>query len=197
VAGEPACGGEARFPSEPRVYWRRDGHEVRGVLPGEICWAPRVSAVAPRTKERRAMTQQKSERCVVPKARRKPSQTEGSKRPRGGKAAPVEQQTLQLGLSFETAENPTAKAGRIAREAGTGRPVVAAHAVPKSKSNEEKSTSVMMDAVCSHLRGAFRKVASNKGAPGPDRQSVEEVRAPRRRAGERDRRAEVGDVRAG
>ncbi len=34
----------------------------------------------------------------------------------------------------------------------------------------------MMGAVCSHLREAFRKVASNKGAPGPDRQSVEEVR---------------------
>jgi group II intron reverse transcriptase/maturase len=84
---------------------------------------------------------------------------------------------LQLGLTFETAENPKARAGGVAYEAGTGRPVVAARAVPKSKSKDEKSTSAMMDAVCTHLREAFRKVASNKGAPGPDRQSVEEVRA--------------------
>jgi retron-type reverse transcriptase len=48
--------------------------------------------------------------------------------------------------------------------------------VPKSKSNEGKNTSAMMGAVCSHLGEAFRKVASNRGAPGPDRQSVDEVR---------------------
>lgn len=123
------------------------------------------------------MTQQKSERCTVPKARRKSGPTAGSKRPRGGKAAPVEQRTCQLGLSFETAENPKAQARGIVVGAAAGLPVAATHAVPESKSNEEKVTSAMMCAVCNQLREAFRKVASNRGAPGPDRRSVDEVRA--------------------
>jgi group II intron reverse transcriptase/maturase len=33
-----------------------------------------------------------------------------------------------------------------------------------------------MDAVCGKLYDAFKNVASNKGAPGPDRQSIEQVR---------------------
>lgn len=34
----------------------------------------------------------------------------------------------------------------------------------------------MMRAVCGQLRGAFQQVAANRGAPGPDRQSIEQVR---------------------
>ena len=123
------------------------------------------------------MAQQKSERCVVPEARRKSGRTTGSKHPRGGKAAPVEQRTWQLGLGFETAENPKAKAGGAVGGAEAGLLAAAPRAVPKSKNKEETTTSAMMGAVCNHLEEAFQKVASNKGAPGPDRQSVEEVRA--------------------
>ena len=122
------------------------------------------------------MTQQKSERSTVPKARRKPGQTAGSKRPRGGTAAPVEQRTWQLGLSFETAENPKAQARGVAGGTDASPLASVPHAAPKSKHREEKVTSAMMGAVCSNLRAAFRKVASNKGAPGPDRQGIDEVR---------------------
>lgn len=41
VAGKPASSGEARYPSELRVYWRRNGLEVCCRLPGEICRVPR------------------------------------------------------------------------------------------------------------------------------------------------------------
>ncbi len=56
------------------------------------------------------MTRQKSERGVVPQGRRKTVPTEGA-HPRGGKAAPVEQQPLQLRLWGETAEDPRAPEG--------------------------------------------------------------------------------------
>jgi group II intron reverse transcriptase/maturase len=82
----------------------------------------------------------------------------------------------QLGLGFETAENPKARAGGAVGGAEAGQLAPATRAVPKSKNKEETTTSAMTDAVCSHLEEAFQKVASNKGAPGPDRQSVEEVR---------------------
>ena len=41
AAGEPALSGEARYPPELRMYWRRDVHEVCCHLPGEICRVPR------------------------------------------------------------------------------------------------------------------------------------------------------------
>jgi glutathione S-transferase len=50
------------------------------------------------------------------------------------------------------------------------------HAEPKSKSSEGTAASAMMGQVCRQLRTAFQHVAANKGAPGPDRQSIEEVR---------------------
>ena len=49
-------------------------------------------------------------------------------------------------------------------------------AAPKSKSRDGKVTSVTMEEVVEHLETAFQNVASNKGAPGPDRQSIEDVR---------------------
>jgi retron-type reverse transcriptase len=47
---------------------------------------------------------------------------------------------------------------------------------PKPKRKEETAPSTLMDAVCRKLDEAFLNVASNKGAPGPDRQSIDEVR---------------------
>lgn len=121
------------------------------------------------------MTQQKSERRIRPQVRRKPDVTARASE-RGGKATPVEQQTWQLELSFETAENPRAKARRLVGGAVADRSATATHAGPKSKSRGKKVTSATMQAVCSNLREAFDSVASNKGAPGPDRQGIDEVR---------------------
>jgi hypothetical protein len=84
----------------------------------------------------------------------------------------VEQRTWQLGLRLETAENPQGADGGAAshlRDAAT-------RAAPKSKHKEKKVTSATMEEVTRRLALAFQKVASNQGAPGPDRQSIDEVR---------------------
>jgi RNA-directed DNA polymerase len=146
------------------------------VLPREICWAPR-GAVAPRTKERRSMAQQKSERRIVPQGRRKVVPTDARETHRGGKAAPVEQQSWQLGLTFGTAESPgAAKPGAVAG-AEAPRGVSAPRGAPKPKVREKPSTAATMEEVTGRLRAAFEKVASNAGAPGPDRETIFEVRA--------------------
>ena len=119
------------------------------------------------------MARQKSDRRVVPKDGRKAVATAPVESARGGKAVTVEQETCQLGLRFETAEIPQ---GTVV-EAAPHRRVVATHAEPKSKSKEKTVTSATMEEVTHRLGGAFEKVASNKGAAGPDRRSVEQVRA--------------------
>ena len=134
-------------------------------------------AVVLRTKERRTMAPQKSERRTVPEGRRKPVPTQGAESLGGGRAAPVNERTWQLGLRFETAEEPEEKSTEGADGgADTGLPVPATRAVPKSKRKEKKVTSATMEEVCERLTMAFQKVWSNQGAPGPDRKSVDEVR---------------------
>ena len=135
-----------------------------------------AQAVTRRTKERKAMAQQKSERCTVPQGRRKPVPTRGAERPGGGKAAPVNERTWQLGLPFETAEEHAAQAASTDGGAATGLPVPVTHAEPKSKGKEKTATSATMEEVCERLVVAFQNVASNRGAAGPDRQSIEQVR---------------------
>jgi group II intron reverse transcriptase/maturase len=49
-------------------------------------------------------------------------------------------------------------------------------AVPKFKRKGKTAVSATMEEVTSCLAEAFEKVAANRGAPGPDRQTVEEVR---------------------
>jgi RNA-directed DNA polymerase len=122
------------------------------------------------------MAQQKSERRDVPQARRKARVTATGEAARGGKAAPVEQETEQLGLWLGTAENRKAQARRANAGAEAGRPAAAPRVAPKPRHKEETAPSTSMDAVCSKLYEAFQNVASNKGAPGPDRQSIEQVR---------------------
>ena len=80
----------------------------------------------------------------------------------------VNERTLQLQLCFGTAEDPKGAVGGVAM----GLPVAATRAVPKSRRNEQKAMLAMMEEVCRQLAVAFEKVASNKGAPGPDRQSI-------------------------
>lgn len=89
---------------------------------------------------------------------------------------PVEQQARQLELSFETADVPKAKARGVDGGAEAGRPNPAPRAMPKSKVKRESVPPVTMEGVCGQLKQAFQNVASNKGAPGPDRQTIEDVR---------------------
>jgi len=84
----------------------------------------------------------------------------------------VNEQTLQLGMRFGTAENPKGSVGAAAM----GEPGAAACAVPKPNSKEQKAASATMEEVCERLTYALNNVAANRGAPGPDRMSVEQVR---------------------
>ncbi len=132
-----------------------------------------MRAVARRTKERKAMSQQKSERRIRAQAARKRSVTRGIEQRGGAKATPVKEQTQQLGLRFGTAEE-RAKAsadGRAARHLSRA----AMYAEPKPRRREKTIVSATMEEVCERLENAFENVARNQGAPGPDRQSIEQV----------------------
>lgn len=54
--------------------------------------------------------------------------------------------------------------------------MAATRAAPKPRSREQRATSATMEEVCRRLTCSFDKVASNKGAPGPDRRSIDQVR---------------------
>lgn len=110
---------------------------------------------------------------MVPQGRRKvvPTADVG----RGGKSTTASEQAGQLGLLLETADSPQGADGG----AEAGRPVPASRAVPKSRNTKRSVLPAMtMEEVASeeNLMRAFERVASNDGAPGPDRQSVDEVR---------------------
>lgn len=123
------------------------------------------------------MARQKSESRVVPQGRRKAVPTGlGADLAGGGKAVPVDEQTgVQLRLPFDTVEEvgphgSAADAGQ-ANHQREARPV----AQPKSKGKENTTPSPTIERVVDCLERAFQHVKSNKGAPGPDRKTVEEV----------------------
>lgn len=101
------------------------------------------------------MARQKSERRVVPQSRRKTERTQSRVRTGGGKATPVTHSMQQLALSFETAERPKSTL---------------------QGESERASAAMMLEQICEQLECAFEKVAANKGAPGPDGQSIASVR---------------------
>lgn len=133
-------------------------------------------AVTRRTRERKVKTRQKSEDCTVPKGGRKAVQTCEAERRGGGKAVPVNEQTCQLALSLETAECPRPQRKGSDGVAAFHQRDAAPRAEPKSRIKSEKATSATMEEVAKRLREAFEKIASNRGAPGPDRRSIEDVR---------------------
>jgi group II intron reverse transcriptase/maturase len=109
-----------------------------------------------------------------PESRRKSVLTAVKEWLRGGKATTASEQTRQLGLFSETADSPKGDDD----EADKGLPMPATIAVPKSENTKREVPSAMtMEEVASYenLMCAFRRVASNDGAPGADRQSIEEV----------------------
>jgi len=95
---------------------------------------------------------------------------------RRGRAETASQRAVQLELFRETADSPKGADG----EAAGDRSPPATCAVPKSRAKTSVPLPAMtMEEVArdENLREAFRRVASNKGAPGPDRQSIEQVRS--------------------
>ena len=116
---------------------------------------------------------EESDGSVVPESRRKAASTVGAT-PWGGKGTTASEEARQLELTLETADSPKGDDGGRDR----GRPRPQPYAVPKSRSTKRGALPAMtIEEVAreENLREAFRKVASNDGAPGPDRQTIEKV----------------------
>jgi len=118
------------------------------------------------------MAQQKSEDRVLPEGGVMPAEPVGSSAGGQGKAVPVEEAGLQLGLPIATAEHPEG----TARAAASDRSGAGQAGVPEAIVNEEKATPATMEEVAKRLTEALLKVASNKGAPGPDGETIEALR---------------------
>jgi RNA-directed DNA polymerase len=86
-----------------------------------------------------------------------------------GKAIPVEETAVQLSLAIATAENPKGATRRKTRD----RLGAIRAGAPKAIGNAEKAAPATMEEVAQRLTSALLKVASNKGAPGPDGQTIE------------------------
>lgn len=120
------------------------------------------------------MTQQESENRKVPKASGNRSQTWNTRITEGGKAVPVKEEERQQRLSFVTAENPRQRGTKSRRDVDRSTPRL--QKVRKAKGKPKRVGPARMEEVIERLEEAFEKVAANRGAPGPDRQSIEYVR---------------------
>lgn len=121
------------------------------------------------------MAQQKSEDRIVPQGRGNTVPTRGLERRGGGKEVPVKGEDRQLVLNFGTAENPQGDCGAEGGRGLDGSRTPPRKA-PKPKVKARKAGPARMEEVLERLEEAFAHVAANKGAPGPDRQTIEEVR---------------------
>ena len=120
------------------------------------------------------MAQQESEDRMVPKAPGNRSQTRDTRSTGGGKAVPVKEEERQQRLKFVAAENSRQRGaeGRRDEDRTTSR----LQKVRKTKGKPKRVGPARMEEVVECLEEAFEKVAANQGAPGPDRQSIEQVR---------------------
>ena len=120
-------------------------------------------------------TRQKSDCRVVAQGIRKITPTRSRKVKGGAKATTVTKETRQLNLGFGTAENQGKTMPRAVGKAATHQRVAAMCAALLPNHKKETSPSATMEEVVLRLTDAFAKIASNKGAAGPDRQSIEDV----------------------
>jgi len=88
-----------------------------------------------------------------------------------GKAVPVEETAVQLCLPIATAENPRGATRRRTRD----RLGAIRAGAPKAIGEVESAAPATMEEVAKRLTSALLKVASNKGAPGPDGQTIERL----------------------
>jgi group II intron reverse transcriptase/maturase len=118
-----------------------------------------------------ATGREKWDRCIVPESLRKEVLT--ASRKRGGKAATVNQSAGQLELALDIADSPQGDVSMLEMDLSKS----SVRAVPKSGDEQQPLPPMTLESVASidNLREAFRQVRANKGAPGPDRQTVEEV----------------------
>ena len=86
-----------------------------------------------------------------------------------GKAIPVEETAVQLSLPIATAENPKGATRRKTRD----RLGAVRAGAPKAIGTTGTAAPATMEEVAKRLTSALLKVASNKGAPGPDGQTIE------------------------
>lgn len=121
------------------------------------------------------MTQQKSEDRVVPQGRRKPSPTREVEPRERGKAIPVKEADPRQLLLFATAENLGAEL-RAEPAAVVDRSTEAATKAPKAKSKPLRASPATVSGAIARLDAALDAVEANRGAPGPDRRTVEQVR---------------------
>src|SRR5664279_4675386 len=98
-----------------------------------------------------------------------PAERVGSSPGEQGKAIPVEETVVQLRLPIATAENPKGATRRRSRDR-LGE--IRAEA-PKTIDKTGTAAPATMEEVAYRLTDALLKVASNKGAPGPDGQTIE------------------------
>ena len=115
------------------------------------------------------MAQQKSEDRVVPDGGVMPVERAGSGPGGQGKAIPVEETAVQLSLAIATAENPKGATRRRTRD----RLGAVRAGAPKAIGTTGTAAPATMEEVAKRLTSALLKVASNKGAPGPDGQTIE------------------------
>ncbi len=115
------------------------------------------------------MAQQKSEDRVVLEGGVMPVERVGSSSGGQGKAVPVEEMAVQLCLPIATAENPRGATRRRTRD----RLGEIRAGAPKAIDKTGTAASATMEEVAYRLTGALLKVASNRGAPGPDGQTIE------------------------
>jgi RNA-directed DNA polymerase len=172
--GELAFSSNALFPLALR---ESSGDEMaiksvdltRGALSGS------AQAVGRTTREGKPTARQSNENRAVPNGRRKSAPTREIKPLGLGKTVPVNEQAIQLALPFDTAEMAAFFADTVA---GTVSQPMGSEpcAEPKSEDKYEYASLVTMESVTRFLASAFQKVASNKGAAGPDGRSIEEVR---------------------
>jgi RNA-directed DNA polymerase len=98
-----------------------------------------------------------------------PAERVGSSTGGQGKAIPVEETAVQLSLPIATAENPRGATRRKTRD----RLGAIRAGAPKAIGNAGSAAPATMEEVAERLTDALLKVASNKGAPGPDGQTIE------------------------
>jgi hypothetical protein len=143
-------------------------------LPGETSRLPPAGGSHQGTINEMTTRREESDGRIPPEGRRKAVPTPTSAG--GGKATTASKEVSQLPLFSETADSPR---GAVPGKGWDRSRLPTQQAVPKSENAYSTDSSAMtMEEVASdgNLRRAFQRVESNDGAPGPDRQSVGEVR---------------------
>lgn len=121
------------------------------------------------------MARQNNDNPAVPQGRRKSTPIRRGSQPHGGgKGIADDEQAYQLNLFGGTAERDT----RVSAESNPrgNRSTPQMHKEPKPLGKVGTETPAMMEQVVERLGRALRNVAANHGSPGPNRQTVGQVR---------------------